>query len=118
VTPAEIRAKVHGAYAKAMQNRFVQMQRGSRIHDLFRDVRLYGREAGVDFATTHLGRLVDEAVGRAGCRDGALEMTLHGSGLAAVEGIAQALRDLTQLEVAVNGTTVRLVWAEDDAGIV
>ncbi|GJE38036.1 hypothetical protein [Methylobacterium persicinum] len=111
MTPAEIEAKVRGAHVEALRNRFMQRHRSPRITDLFRDVRLYGREAGVDFAETHLGRLVDEAVGVAGCRECALEMTLPGSGRAALEGMAQALRDLTGLEVEVDGTTVRLSWA-------
>ena len=85
MTPAEIEAKVRGAHAEALGNRFMQRRRSSRIDDLVRDARLYGREAGADFAETHLGRLVDEAVGVAGCKEGALELTLHGSGHAALE---------------------------------
>ncbi|MEE7462748.1 hypothetical protein MFUR16E_16495 [Methylobacterium fujisawaense] len=111
MTPAEIEAKVRGAHAEALANRFMQRRRSSRIDDLVRDARLYGREAGADFAETHLGRLVDEAVGVAGCKEGALELTLHGSGHAALEGLAQTLRELTGLEVEVVGTTVRLSWA-------
>ena len=111
MTPAEIEAKVRGAHAEALGNRLMQRRRSSRIDDLVRDARLYGREAGADFARTHLGRLVDEAVGVAGCREGALELALHGSGHAALEGLAQALRELTGLKAEVDGTTVGLSWA-------
>jgi hypothetical protein len=111
VTPAEIEFKVRGSHVEALGNRFMQRRRSSRFDDLARDARLYGREAGADFAETHLGRLVDEAVGVAGCREGALELTLHGSGHAALEGLAQALRELTGLKAEVDRTTVRLSWA-------
>ncbi|MEL6064584.1 MULTISPECIES: hypothetical protein [unclassified Methylobacterium] len=116
MTPAEIKARVQGAYREAMGNRSMQRQRSSRIHDLARDARLYGRDAGADSAQMHLGRLVDEAVGMAGCKDAALELTLNGSGRAALEGLAQAPRDLTGLKAEVDGTTVRLIWTEADLG--
>ena len=118
MTPEEIKAKVQGAHVKALENRNVWRQRSSGIHDLFRDVKLYGREAGIDFAETHLDRIVQEAVETAGCRDPALEMMVHGFGRAALDGMAHALRELTALKVEVHRTTVRLVWAEMSPGLV
>ncbi|MDE3747829.1 hypothetical protein ACFQE0_20415 [Methylobacterium komagatae] len=40
-----------------------------------------------------------------------MDLTLHGSGHAALEGLAQALRELTGLKAEVDGTTVGLSWA-------
>lgn len=112
MTSEEVNAKVKEAYAKAQENRNVQRQRiSSSIHDLFRDVKLYGREAGIDFAETHLDRIVHEAIETAGCRAPALEMTVYGFGRAALDGVAHALRELTALKVEVQGTTIRLIWA-------
>ncbi|WP_461655688.1 hypothetical protein [Methylorubrum aminovorans] len=118
MTPQEIKAKIQDAYVKALENRFMQWHRSSGIYDLFRDVKLYGRDAGVDFVETNLGRIVNEAVEMAGCKDASLELQVHGWGRAALDGMAQALRDLTALKVEVNGTRVRLIWAEANPGLV
>ncbi len=112
MTPEEIKSKVQGTHGRAMENRSMQRQRYSSISDLFRDVKLYGREAGVDFVETHLQRIVNEAVDTAECKDGSLELTAYGFGRAALEGRAQALRDLTALTVEADKSTIRLVWAE------
>ncbi|WP_162242244.1 hypothetical protein [Methylobacterium sp. Leaf123] len=45
-------------------------------------------------------------------------MQVHGWGKAALYGMAQALRDLTSLKAEVSRTTVRLVWAEANPGLV
>jgi hypothetical protein len=116
--PDEIKAKVQGAYQKAMANRSMQMMRDSIAHRLLRDVRLYGRDAGADFVETHLDGKVQEAVSMAECRSTSLEIPAYGFCRAAVEGITQALRDLTGLKVDASGTTVRLIWAEPSPGFV
>ena len=118
MTPQEIKAKVQDAYMKARANRFVERQRSSRVDDLFRGVKLYGRDAGTDFGETNLDRLIEEAVETAGCKDTCLDMHVHGWGRAAVDGVAQALRDRTSLKVEVAGSTVRIIWAEDNPGLV
>lgn len=118
VTAREIKDRVQGAYVRALQNRSMYSMRSSRIHDLFRDVRLYGRDAGTDFVDTNLGRLVEEAVGTAGCKQASLELQVYGWGHGALDGMAQALRERTDLKVEVTGTTVRLIWAEDNPGLV
>ena len=58
---------------------------------------------------THLDRIVQVAVATAKCRSALLEIQAYGFGLAAVEGIAQALRGGTGLKVEVSGKTVRLI---------
>ncbi|WP_437871810.1 hypothetical protein ACSD7O_01565 [Methylorubrum extorquens] len=118
MTPQEIKTKVQGSYLRALENRSLQRHRSSGLYDLFRDVKLYGRDAGVDFAETNLARIVNEAVEMAGCKDASLEVQVHGWGRAALDGLAKALRDLTSLKVEVNGSTVRLVWAEANPGLV
>ena len=119
MTPQEIKAKVQGAYVRALQNRsMMYSMRSSRIDHLFRDVKLYGRDAGADFVDTNLDRLVEEAVGVAGCKQPCLEMQVWGWGRAALEGLAQALRDGTDLKVEVAGSTVQLIWAEDSPVLV
>jgi len=118
MTPEEIKAKIQGAHRKAVENRSVQRQRYPGLSDLFREVRLYGRDAGVDFIETHLSRIVNEAVEMAECKATYLELTAHGFGLAAVEGMAQALRDLTALKVEVDKATVRVIWSEPNPGYV
>jgi hypothetical protein len=116
VTPQEIKTRVRGAYVRALQNSTMYSTWGSRIDDLFRDVKLYGRDAGTDFVETNLGRIVEEAVRMAGCKRPCLELQVYGCGRAALEGMAQALRDGTDLKVDVAGPTVRLVWSEDNTG--
>lgn len=118
MTPEEVKAKVREAYGKAQKNRNVWWQRNSGINDLFRDVKLYGREAGIDFSKTHLDKIVHEAVETAGCGVPALEMTIHGFGRAALDGMAHALREFTALDVEVHGTTVKLIWEETSPGLV
>ena len=71
MAPAEIKAKVQDAYKKAFAGN-TQWSRSSGISDLLRDLKLYGREAGVDFVSTHLDRIVSEAVSAAECRETAM----------------------------------------------
>ena len=118
MTPGEIKAKVQAAYVKALGDRFRQMQRGSNIDELFRNVKLYGREAGTDFVETNLGRIVQDAVDRAECKESSLEMTAYGFGKGALAGMEQALRDATGLKVELSGTTLRLIWAEASPGLI
>lgn len=118
MTPGEIKAKVQGVYLKALGAPFRQMQRGSNLDELFRNLKLYGRDAGTDFVETNLVRIVQEAVDRAECRDASLEMTAYGFGKGALAGMEQALRDGTGLKVELNGTTLRLIWAEANPGLV
>ncbi|TXM73145.1 hypothetical protein FV218_12020 [Methylobacterium sp. WL69] len=115
---AEIKAKVQDAYVRALKDRFRHMQRGSNIDELFRNVRLYGRDAGIDFVETNLARIVQEAVDRAECKEASLEMSAYGFGKGARAGMEQALRDATGLKVELNGATLRLIWAEATPGLV
>ena len=118
MTPQEIKAKVQGTYLRALQNRSVMYSmRSSRIDHLFRDVKLYGRDAGADFVDTNLDRLVDEAVGVAGCQQSYLDLQAYGWGRAAMTGMAEALRERTDLKVAISGSTVQVIWAEDNPGL-
>jgi aconitase B len=116
MSPEEIKAKVQDAFTQAMKNRFVEKSRSS--HDLFRDVKLYGCEAGADFVNTHLEAIVEEAVETAGCKQESLEMMVHGSGKAAIQGLAEALTKATSLTVEVKNSSVRLIWAESNLGLV
>ena len=116
--PDEIKSKVQGAYQRAMANRSMQKMRDTGVHRLLRDVRLYGRDAGADFVETHLDGIVQEAVSMAECRSASLEIPAYGFGRAAVEGMIQALRDLTGLKVDASGTTIRLIWGEPSPGLV
>lgn len=101
-----------------MANSSMHMSRSSGIHHLFRDVRLFGADAGKDFVETNMENIVREAVGMAECKLASLEIPAHGFGRAAIEGMAQALRELTALEVDVSGNVVRLVWARPAPGYV
>ena len=118
MTPGEIKAKVQGAYVKALENRSMQRYRGSSSQELFRDLKLYGRDAGTDFVETNLAWIVQEAVETAECKGASLELTPYGFGRSALEGMAQALRDLTGLKVDSSGKTIRLIWAETTPGLV
>ncbi|AWN49459.1 hypothetical protein DK419_26555 [Methylobacterium terrae] len=118
MTSAEIKAKVQDTHRRAMQSRSIQMSRDSGIQHIFQDVRLFGREAGADFVGTNLERIVREAVTRAECRDNALDVPVHGFGRAAVAGMAQALRELTDLTVEENVNTLRLILAVPSPGYV
>ena len=117
MSPEEIKANVQGAYGRAMANRSMQVSRGSNIQHMFRDVRLFGRDAGTDFVETNLQQIVQEAVSMAECREAQLEIPAYGFGKAAIEGMTQALRNLTGLKADANATTVRLVWAEPGLGL-
>jgi hypothetical protein len=115
MSPEEIKANVQDAYTQAIQNRFVEKSRSSR--ELFRDVKLYGRDAGIDFVETHLEHIVEEAVETAGCKKASMEMMVYESGRAALQGVAHALREATSLKVEVNNSSVRLIWAESKLGL-
>ncbi|MCJ2088529.1 hypothetical protein MKK88_21475 [Methylobacterium sp. E-005] len=94
-----------------MANSSMQMSRSTSIQHLLRDVALFGGDAGRDFVGTNLNDLVREAVAVAVCKLALMHIPVHGFGKAAIQGMAQALRVLTGLEVDVSGKAVRLVWA-------
>ena len=114
----EIKARVQEAHRKAMANFSMQMSRSPSIHHLLRDVRLFGGDAGRDFVETNLENIVREAVAVAECKLTFMDIPVHGFGKAAIHGMAQALRELTGLEVDVSGSAVRLVWARTAPGYV
>ncbi len=119
MTPQDIKAKVQAAYAASLQNRAVRYgMRTSPLDHQFRDLKLYGRDAGADFADTNLGRIVDEAVAVAGRKQPSMELQVYGWGRAAIDGMAETLRHRTDLKVEADGTVVRLIWALDTPGLV
>ena len=105
MTPEQIRQQVQAAYRQAMQNRNVFHQRSSGVDHLFRGLKLYGREAAVDFVETHLDAIVREAKEAAECKASSITMTIGGFGRSALDGMAQALQQLTGLQVE-----ARLRW--------
>ena len=118
MTPEQIKKKVQDAYLKALKHPSMQWQRHSGIHHLFRDLKLYGRDAGIDFIYSHLEAIIQEAVETAGCKNTSLVLTVDGSGQAAMEGITHALRQLTALKIDANRSTVTVSWAEANPGLI
>jgi len=114
MTPQQVEEKVRTTYMRAIQDRHVRRQRSSGMQHMFQNLKLYGRAAGTDFVETHLEAIVQEAVSDAGCKRNSLSIPAYGCGKAAVEGIPQALRDLTFLEVHVSASNVTLSWGEAD----
>ena len=112
-TPEQVRDKVRQAYLRAVQDRSTQWSRVSSVPHAFRDARLYGGDAGADFAQTHLDTIVQEAIETAGRRGASLSLPVHGWGRAASEGLAQALRDRTGLEVELGSFEVVMVWGDE-----
>ena len=112
MTPESIKNEVQDAYLKAMENRSTHWLRQSQIQHLFQDVKLFGREAGIDFIETKLEEIVREAVEAARCKEASLLLTPHGFGRAALEGMMHALRELTALRVEARGSGVCLTWAD------
>lgn len=106
----EIKDRVQAAYLKAMASRSSQQARPGGIDHLFKDLRLYGREAGVDFVRTHLDDIVEQAVDCAECKSGSMGLTTNGWGLAAREGMAEAIRDLSGLQAEVPRSGVIVTW--------
>ena len=118
MTPEEIKAQIQAAYMQAIGNRNSQKYRSGNIGHLFRDVTLYGQDAGVDFVETHIGQIVHEAVETAECKSPALELTLHGVGLSARKGMAETLRKLTDLKIELTQSQLRMIWAEAQPGLI
>ena len=112
MTPEQVKEKVKSTYARALLEKHVQWQHSQTLQYEFRDLRLYGREAKVDFVLTHAKRIVEEAVSEAECKRGSLSLPLHGCGKAALDGAAHALREVTALAVTVGPSGVTLTWKE------
>lgn len=90
MTPQEIKAKVQAAYVASLQNRAVMYgMRTSPLDHQFRDLKLYGRDAGADCADTNLDRIIDEAVAVAGRKQPSMELQVYGWGRAAIDGMAE-----------------------------
>lgn len=109
--PGQVKEKIQSAFRAAISNTSTQWSHDDGVGHIFRDVRLYGREAGVDFVTPHLNAIVDAAVKRAECKDVSLQITLYGFGHAAVEGVEETLQSLTGLPAHRTGSNVILTWA-------
>ena len=117
MTPEQIKNKVQDSYIRVIENGFMHRQRSSNIHRLFHGMKLYGRDAGIDFVETHLENIIQEAVESAGCKDTSLTMMVDGFGRAAVEGITYALRQLTALKVDVGRSIITVSWVEANPGL-
>lgn len=118
MTPESIKRKVQDAYLKAMGDRSTQWQPQSGIQHLLRDVKIFGREAGVDFAETNLEGIVREAVAAAECKEASLTLTASGCGRAAARGMAESLAELTGLKVDATGQGIRLTWGDTGAWVI
>lgn len=70
----------------------------------------------MDFVETHLDAIVREAKEAAECKAPSITMTIGGFGRSALDGMAQALQQLTGLQVDASGSTVTLAWAEVSTG--
>ena len=111
MSPEQIKADVQNAYrASLSSNTFYS--RNSGIDYLFRDIRIFGRDAGADLVNTFAAEIVREALDAAKTRQASMQLNLSRSGKAALEGAAQALRDLTGLYVEVSNSTITVIWAD------
>ena len=118
VAPEQVKQRIQEAYTKAVQNTGMYMSRSSSgFSHLFRDLKLYGRDAGVDFIETHLDEVVREAVAEAECGKSRMTLAAFGFGRSAVDGMASSLRARTALKVEIQGSAVCLIWAEPSPGL-
>ena len=108
----QIKLRIQNAYrASLTSNTFYS--RSSTIDYIFRDIHLFGREAGSDFIHTFSNEIVEEAVAVAKTRQPSMHINVSKSGKSALEGVAQALRDLTGLTVEISHSTVTMTWADE-----
>ena len=115
--PNEIKEAVQSAYDAASRNSGVLVFRSSSSDRLFRDIKIYGRDAGVDFVETYIQYITTEAVEAAKTRDTKLDIAMYNSGQRALEGMADALRKMTLLKVEVSKSNIRLIWAGPTLGL-
>ncbi|GJD32282.1 hypothetical protein PMNALOAF_3550 [Methylobacterium adhaesivum] len=118
MAPEEIKAKVHQTYERAFQGSMSYSRRHPQVDHLFRDLKLYGRDAGADFAVTHLGRIVQDVLDAAGSRQMSLTLHAYEFGKAAIMGLEETLRERTGLRVEVVKSAITLIWAEERAGLI
>ena len=111
MTPAEIKDKVQAAYARAMEDRSSFSTRYSDINRLFRDVKIYGSDAGKDFIATNLDKIIKEMVEAANCKCAYLEVHIYGCGHAALKAMAETIQQLTSLPVERQSHGLKVSWA-------
>ncbi len=111
MTPEEVRNSVVASYDAAMAQPNVFQQSGSNVQNLLYGVRLFGREAGQDFIQSNIEEFVRHALEAAECKQSSLTFMVSGYGQAAIDGIAEALRERTLLVVQSSQSTVTLSWA-------
>ncbi|GLK67031.1 hypothetical protein [Hansschlegelia plantiphila] len=114
----QIKQKIQAAYKAAVQNSFMSRSRSPGIDQLFRGVRLYGHDAGVDFAETHLSSIIQEALEEAGCKEPSLTLETYDFGVAAIAGMAAILRERTALKVETTRSAITLIWAVPNPGLI
>lgn len=54
----------------------------------------------------------------AGRKQPSMELQVYGWGRAAIDGMAETLRHRTDLKVEISGSTVQLIWAEDNPALI
>lgn len=110
--PQEIKAKIQAAYAQALAQSNTQWSRDERFSHIFRDVKLYGRDAGCDFVATHMGAIVQGLIETAQTRAASATLTPYGFGNSALDGMAFTLRELTGLKVDRINQIITVAWAD------
>lgn len=118
MAPEDIKAKVHQTYERAHQGSTLYRRQHPQIDHMFRDLKLYGRDAGADFASTHLSRIVQDILDAAGSRQMSLTLHPHEFGKAAITGLEETLRERTGLRVEVAKSAITLTWAEERVGLI
>ncbi len=118
MTPQDIKAKVQAAYAASLQNRAVRYgMRTSPLDHQFRDLKLYGRDAGADFADTTWAASSTRRSPWAGRKQPSMETAglRLGAGGHRRHGRDPAPTDRPQGRSG-RGRFVRLIWALDTPG--
>lgn len=118
-SPERIKKQIEDAYSEAISNRFTSWSRGgSGIDHLVQGVKLYGRDAGMDFVDSHLSEITREALEEARCKKPSLTLPTYQFGQSAIAGMMDRLAELTALKVSMSGKAVVLTWAEANPGLV
>lgn len=117
--PKQVKVRVQQAYSKAVADRFTfHSKSGSSIDCVLRDVRLYGRDAAVDFVDTHLDAFIQEAVAAAECKQPSTTIHLSHWGRSAVAGMASRLEELTALRIDTAGNALKVIWADTTPNLI
>lgn len=117
MTPGKFKADVQTAYQNAIANKSRWVHYEGYAYRIFEGITVFGRDAGVDLIESVIESILKEAVQAAEAKAVSLELRHGKVGKAALAGMVETLRALTELPVTESHGVITIAWAKDEPSL-